>query len=203
MAATPTAPSTTPFIAPEPPPCSTAVSVLEEPQVPRGDAAILTSGELEIQALERATNLQEVIDQLEHGEVQQIRDKYGPQQGRAAHSMWPKIKVTINRRERLYHQLMDPNEFDGDKDQFFKFFVTTCNARNRKRKANDDQLEMVPYHLFVEAVPHRDKDIREERKSAAYHDESGSFSSQLWHEKWGNANSWEVWRMLGKEYYKR
>jgi hypothetical protein len=46
------------------------------------DVAILTSGELEIQALERATNLPEVIKQLERGDVQRIRDMYGPQQGR-------------------------------------------------------------------------------------------------------------------------
>jgi hypothetical protein len=166
-----------------------------------GDATILTSGELEIQALERATNLREVIDQLDHGEVQRIRDEYGPRQGRAAQSMWPKIKVTINRRERLYHQLMDPNEFNGDKDRFFEFFETPYSTRNRKRKANDNQLEMVPYRLVVEAVPHRDKDIREERESASYHDETGSFSGQIWHEKWGDANNWEVWRMLEKEYY--
>jgi hypothetical protein len=166
-----------------------------------GDAAILASGELEIQALERAMNLQEVIEQLKRGEVRQIQDKYGPQQGRAAHSMWPKIKITINRRERLYHQLMDPREFNGDKDRFFKFFATTRNIRNRKRKADDNQSETVPYRLVVEAVLHRDKDIREERESTAYCDETGSFSSQLWHERWGNANSWEVWRMLEKEYY--
>jgi hypothetical protein len=66
---------------------------------------------------------------------------------------------------------------------------------------NGRQLEMVPYRLIVEAVPHRDKDIREERESAAYCNETGSFSSQLWHERWGNPNSWEVWRMLEKEYY--
>ncbi|KAF8223991.1 hypothetical protein L208DRAFT_1411049 [Tricholoma matsutake] len=156
-----------------------------------GDATILASGELEIQALERAMNLREVIEQLERGEVRRIRDKYGPQQGRAAHSMWPKIKVTINRRERLYHQLMDPSEFKGDKDRFFKFFATTRNLRSQKRKADDNQLEMVPYRLVVEAVPHRDKDIQEEKESTAYHDGAGSFSSELWHLDW-----W--WKTQGK-----
>jgi hypothetical protein len=62
------------------------------------DAAILASGELDIQALERAMNLREVIEQLERGDVQRIRDKYGLQQGRAAHPMWQRIKVTINHR---------------------------------------------------------------------------------------------------------
>jgi hypothetical protein len=64
---------------------------------PHADAAILASGELDIQALESATNLREfeVIEQLERGDVQRIRDKYGPQQGRAAHPVWRRIKVTI------------------------------------------------------------------------------------------------------------
>ena len=167
------------------------------------DTAILASGQLDIQALEHATNLWEVIDQLECGDVQRIRDKYGPQEGRAAHSMWPKIKVTINRRERLYHQLMDPSEFGGNKDHFFEFFTVAHDvlAHGRKRKANRDDPEMVPYRLIVEAVPHRDKDIQEERQSPMYQDEAGSFSSQHWHERWGNVNDWEVWRMLKKEYY--
>jgi len=82
------------------------------------DAAILASGKLDIQALERAVNLQEVIEQLERGDVQRIRDKNGPQQGRAAHPMWRRIKVTINRREHLHRQLVDPGEFDGDKKRF-------------------------------------------------------------------------------------
>ncbi|KAF8233215.1 hypothetical protein L208DRAFT_1396147, partial [Tricholoma matsutake] len=145
-----------------------------------GYAAILASGELEIQALECAMNLWEVIEQLEHGEVQWIHDKYGLQQGLATHSMWPKIKITINHRKRLYHQLMDPSEFNGDKDQFFKFFVTTCNVCSQKQKADYNQLEMVPYWLIVKAVPHRDKDIQEEKESTAYHSGAGSFSSEFW-----------------------
>ncbi|KAF8230491.1 hypothetical protein L208DRAFT_1378502 [Tricholoma matsutake] len=128
-------------------------------------------------------------------------DEYRPgdatileRQGCTAHSMWPKIKVTINHCERLYHQLMDPSEFNRDKDWFFKFFATARNA-------DDNQLEMVPYQLIIEAVLHRDKDIQEEKESTAYHDGAGSFSSELWHERWGNANSWEIWRMLEKKYY--
>jgi hypothetical protein len=170
-----------------------------------GDAAILASGELEIQVLEHATNLREVVEQLERGDVQQIHDKYSTQQGRAADQMWPRIKVTVNRHERLYHQLMDPSGFNGDKDRFFKFFMATHSmlARGRKQKANDFEgnPELVPYWLIVEAIPHRNKDIREEKGSTAYLDETNSFSSPLWHVRWGDANSWEIWRMLEKEYY--
>jgi hypothetical protein len=35
---------------------------------------------------------------------------------------------------------MDPSEFDGDKERFFEFFTVS-----RKRKANEDDSEMVPY----------------------------------------------------------
>ena len=170
-----------------------------------GDAAILASGELEIQALEHATNLREVVEQLERGDVQWICDKYSPRQGRAADRMWLRIKVTVNCRERLYHQLMDPSEFNGDKERFFKFFMATHSmlAQGRKRKANgpEGNPEMVPYQLIVEAIPHRDKDIRKEKESPAYLDETSSFSSPHWHARWGDANSWEIWRMLKKEYY--
>ena len=78
----------------------------------------LASGELEIQALEHATNLWEMVKQLEQGHVQWIRKKYSPWQGHAADQMWPRIKVTINHCERLYHQLMDLSEFNGDKKWF-------------------------------------------------------------------------------------
>ena len=170
-----------------------------------GDEAILASGELVIEALEHATNLREVVEQLERGDVQRIRDKYGPQQGRASDRIWARIKVTVNRRERLYHQLKDPGEFNDDKDHFFKFFTATRNtsmpATGRKRKVAEGDLGMVPYRRIVEAIPHRDKDIQEERGSPAYWDETGTFSSQRWHERWGNSNNWEIWRVLEKEHY--
>ena len=76
-------------------------------------------------------------------------------------------------------------------------------AQGWKRKANDleGNLEMVPYWLIVEAILLYDKDIQEEKESPAYLDETGSFSSPHWHARWGNANSWEIWRMLEKEYH--
>jgi len=146
-----------------------------------------------------------VVEQLERGDVQRIRDKYGPRQGRASDRMWARIKVTVNRRERIYHQLKDPGEFNSDKEHFFKFFTATRNtsmpATGRKRTPAEGDSGMVPYRRIVEAIPHRDKDIREERESPAYRDETGSFSSQRWHERWGNSNNWEIWRVLEKEYY--
>ena len=142
--------------------------------------------------MEHATNLREVIEQLERGDVQHIRDMYGPQKGRMTDRMWSKVKVTINHLERLYHQLKDAGELDGDKERFFGFFTVTCNlpAQGRKRKATEDDSEMVPYRRVVETIPHPDKDIREERENRAYQDENRSFSIKCWHEKWGNANHW-------------
>jgi hypothetical protein len=142
-------------------------------------------------------NLREVIEQLERGDVQRIRDKYGPQQGCAAHPMWGRIKVTINRHERLHRQLVDPGEFDGDKERFLEFFAVARNKlthRRKRKKDNEDELEMLPYRLVVEAVPHRDKDIREEKKRPMYCDGGMRVG--------GEANDWEVWRRLDKEYYK-
>jgi hypothetical protein len=119
--------------------------------------------------------------------------------------MWPRIKVTVNCCEMLYHQLMDLSEFNGNKDSFFKFFMATHSmlAQGWKRKANDFEgnPELVPYRLISKAILHREKDIREEKGSLAYLDETNSFSSPLWHVRWGDANSWEIWTMLEKEYY--
>ncbi|KAF8238263.1 hypothetical protein L208DRAFT_1375277 [Tricholoma matsutake] len=114
---------------------------------------ICTNKSLDSQVLEHATNLLEVVEQLEWGDVQWIRDMYGPQQGWAADRMWPKIKVIINRHERIYHQLMDPREFNCNKEWFFKFFMAmhSMPAWGRKHKVNQGDSEMVPYRL-IEAI---------------------------------------------------
>jgi len=174
----------------------------------RGDAAVLASGKLEIQALNRVTNLREVIEQIERGDVQRIREKYGPQRGRPGHPIWPSIKSTVNRRERVYHQLMDACEFGGDKERFFAFFRSrqdneaTPLTNTRKRKA-DESPNTLPFRLIAEAIPHRDKDIGMEKSQVQYRDEVGSFSDERWRQLWGEANDWEVWRALGKEHYPR
>ena len=172
--------------------------------------AILASGKLDIQALTRAANLREVIEQMERGDVERIRDKYGPREGRPSDPMWASIKVTVNRRERLYHQLMDPGEFGGNKEQFFAFFASPRGtaengSSHRKRKADDDELsaDTIPFRLVTEAIPRRDKDIKLEREKPEYRSEGGSFSIERWRERWGEANDWEVWRALGKEHYVR
>jgi hypothetical protein len=131
---------------------------------PHADATILASGELDIQALECVMNLWEVIEQLEHGDMQQIHDKDGLQQGCVAHPMWQRIKVTINHCEHLHCQLVDPGEFDGDKEWFLGFFSVAHNKlthSQKHKKDNENKLaqEMLPYWLIVEAVPHQDKEV--------------------------------------------
>jgi len=178
---------------------SMQTATLADESRPRGDAAGLASGKLEIQALNRVTDLRGVIDQVECGGVQRIRDEYGPRRGRAPHPVWSTIKGTINRHERVYHQLVDPGEFAGNKERFFAFFA---DPRRQKRKA-DEGSNLIPYRLVAEAIPPRDKDIRQEKEGAKYRDEAGLFSVQRWKQQWGEANDWEIWRALEKERYTR
>ncbi|KAF8060117.1 hypothetical protein FPV67DRAFT_1453087 [Lyophyllum atratum] len=121
------------------------------------DAAVFASVEQQIQALNRASNLRDVIAQVESGAVAWMRDLYGPQEGHSAHPLWKRMKVTINRREKVFSQLMDPLEFAGNKERFFAFFASACSKlpAPKKQKARNNQNEaetMLPYRLVVEAV---------------------------------------------------
>jgi hypothetical protein len=173
---------------------------------PCHDAAVLASVERDIESLHRATNLRDVITQVKDGSVARMRGLYGPQKGHAAHSLWPRMKVTINRREKLFTQLMDPREFSGDEERFFAFFTSACSKlqKSRRRKGDGNDSDTVPYQLIVEAISHCNQDIQEKKKKACYLDPTvGSFSIEAWQDKWGELNSWEVWRVLEKEYYQK
>ena len=151
-----------------------------------------------VAALDRARNLHKIIQQVENGDVARIRERYGPQEGRAAHSMWPKIKLAVTRRERVSWELMV--EFGGDRDRFFGFFVK--QASSRKRKAVEGDNETVAYRKLVQAISRRDRDLQDEQENnVIYRDDRGEFSESRWLEKWGTLNRWEVWRALGKEQY--
>ena len=56
--------------------------------------AILQACQLELDALSHASSLHEVVEQVEEGRVQQIRDKYGPRKGRLPNPLWENIKGT-------------------------------------------------------------------------------------------------------------
>lgn len=174
------------------------------PSTCANDAAILASGNLEVEALERASGLIDALDQLERGDVKHMRDKYGPQPGRPHNPLWAKIKVSVSRRERLHHQLNDPKEFNGDKLRFLDFFASAPrrpSKHTRKGKGKAEGGQYPPFRLLVEAIPHRDHDIAEEKAKPHYQGQDGSFSEMAWVGAWQGANDWEIWRKLKKEHY--
>ena len=73
----------------------------------------------------------------------------------------------------------------------------------QKRKSDSADNEMVPFRLVAESIPHRNKDIKEEKRAVKYFNTTGSHSTEIWKAQWGEMNNWEVWRALGKEHYKR
>ena len=167
------------------------------------DAAILASGKMDVEALERAANLGDVIDQLEQGDFRHIWEKYGPHPGRPCNPLWTRIKVTICRCEPLHQQLTDPREFGNDKQHFLDFFASTPRRPSKctwagKEKAGE---QYPPFRLLVEAIPHCDHDIAEEKAKSQYLGEDGTFSETVWADAWEGSNDWEIWRALGKEHY--
>ena len=170
--------------------------------LPLEDHAILQACQLELNALLRASLLCEVIEQVKEGQVQRIRDKYGPKKGRPSHPLWENIKSTVNWREWLYAQLK--NEFVGEKQHFFGFFTrqpeggpSVASSSKGKRKASGESL--FPLQKVVEAIQRQDKDLTGERLRDVYRDGTGDFSEAKWCECWGSKNSWEVWRAMGME----
>lgn len=180
-----------------------------QPHAEASEAAALDSCLIDIESLERATGLQDVIRQVEDGDVERIRKRYGPQVGRETNRQWAKIKGAVTKRERLYRDVLH-GDFGGDKDKFFAFFqtppeeVSQYGSQRHKALLNNSIEVFRPFRLVVEAIPRRRKDIDAERAMPQYLDtENGEFSDTLWQSTWGSLNSWEIWRRLGKEKYKK
>lgn len=83
----------------------------------------LESCQIAVKSLGRAKNLRDVISQVKSGEVQHFRTMFGPSEDgkRRAHEDWGSLNTTITRRECIYQQLI--TEFEGNEEQFFKFFA--------------------------------------------------------------------------------
>ncbi|GLB45893.1 putative retrotransposable element tf2 155 kda protein type 1-like [Lyophyllum shimeji] len=89
-----------------------------------GDSDVLDACLARIKALEQAAGLEEVIAQVESGEVAKMREEFGPDnRNKGGKPEWRKLKGTINKRERIYNQLV--TEFGGDKEKFFAFMYST------------------------------------------------------------------------------
>ncbi|KAK7006581.1 hypothetical protein R3P38DRAFT_3601177 [Favolaschia claudopus] len=159
-----------------------------------------------IAGLERCEGLRQVIEQIESGDVQAIRDRYGPSEpGRrgTADPSWPKYSNLVSKRERIHRVLMQ--DFAGNKERFFNYFTVPPPAtKKRKRGADASDLPTEYFRSFrkiVEAIPWREADIVAERQKAEYMDNEGVFSDVKWGQVWDGKNSWEIWREIGKERY--
>ncbi|KAK6978266.1 hypothetical protein R3P38DRAFT_3469841 [Favolaschia claudopus] len=142
--------------------------------------------------------LRQIIEQIESGDVQAIRDRYGPSEpGRrgTAHPSWSKYSNLVSKRERIHRVLMQ--DFAGHKE-------SPPATKKRKRVANESDLPTEYFRSFrkiVEAIPWREADILAERQKAEYFDGEGEFSDVKWGQVWDGKNSWEIWREIGKERY--
>ncbi|TFY74553.1 hypothetical protein EWM64_g9460 [Hericium alpestre] len=168
------------------------------------EASVLDACKAEVLALKKASGLRDVIKQVEAGVVQQMRDRYGPPVGHrgASSPTWDHVKGTVTRHERLYHQFK--TEFGSDKDRFFGFF-TLDTPRKHRQKGSSTDWDLRALRRVVEAIPWMLEDIEDEMELPEYVDpRMGTFSHELWLEKWGQAaNTWEIWRTMGKERYVR
>jgi hypothetical protein len=142
---------------------------------------------------------------VERGDVAEMHKRYGSQEGRhkGGRPGWKSLKVTVNKREQIYKQLV--SEFNSNKDQFFEFFTVSCNAElgseggKRKRKHANAECQLRALNKVAEAIPRQDRDLKEEMALPAYQGECGDISQDLWDVRWAGQNRWEVWRLLGKE----
>lgn len=179
-------------------------------------AAALHSCSLNIESLMPAmSGLLQVIEQLQSGKVQHIRDKYGPVTGRPKHSQWEHIKNTVTKCKRLHAVLV--TDFNDDANAFLTFFRLPASAPKKtkpKKSCTPSRLRAASvgtstgsdsdaFHAFwqiVEAIPHVAQDIEAEQQE--YQDPaSGEFSDSLWTAKWGSSNQWEVWHALKLKAY--
>lgn len=170
------------------------------------EAAALDDLSTAIAGLERCEGLRAIIQQIESGAVQVIRDRYGPSkpgQRGTADANWSKYSNLVSKRERLHRILIQ--DFAGDKERFFHFFsVPPPVTKKRKRAANEPTTFDEHFRSFrkiVEAVPWCEADLTTERQKDEYLGADGSFSEALWSGRWTTMNGWEVWREIGRERY--
>jgi hypothetical protein len=138
----------------------------------------------DIQALDTANGLRDVIFQVESGQVKAIRELYDPKHGSKPKKntivtptvvKWKNIKGTITKREHIYEQLI--TQFKRDKHRFFNFFTIQDTSRKCKHKNEDEKLQAM--RKVVEAIPHCAANVNKERQRQVYLDSSNQFSNEL------------------------
>ncbi|KAJ7433470.1 hypothetical protein FB451DRAFT_1064379 [Mycena latifolia] len=170
------------------------------------EAAILQDLSATIAGLQRCEGLRDVIEQIESGAVQAIRDRYGPSEyGRrgTADKSWSKYSNLVSKRERLHRILTQ--DFGGDKDKFFAFFSTPPPvSKKRKRvetEGSSSEEHFRSFRKIVEAIPWCEADLEAEHRQKQYLGPDGEFSEVLWTQRWHWMNAWEVWREIERERY--
>ena len=142
-----------------------------------------------IDRIQGVSGLKEALDQVLRGEVAAYREKVGPQKGRKTNPDWARHKHTITRRERLH--TIFAKDFKSDRDHFFTFFTKPHEGTGKKTGDNLYSFDEV----ITVLLPNQKKCIQEEQTQEHYKS-NGEFSEELWKEKWGEMNDWEVWMEL-------
>ncbi|KAJ7137298.1 hypothetical protein C8R46DRAFT_1357612 [Mycena filopes] len=176
------------------------------PRVSHPEAAVLDDLSTVVAGLERCQGLQAIIQQIESGAVQAIRDRYGPSKPGhrgTADPSWPRYSNLVSKRERLYRILIQ--DFGGNKERFFNFFSVPPPVAKKRKRADDEPTTVEDHYRsfrkIVEAVPWCEADLATERRNNQYLGADGNFSEDLWKGRWKTSNGWEVWREIGRERY--
>ncbi|KAF8480572.1 hypothetical protein JB92DRAFT_3102092 [Gautieria morchelliformis] len=142
-----------------------------------------------IEVMARTEGLREVLEQVQSGLVQRLRDRYGPGKDKKADPLWATLGQQISRRERLARDF--ESEFQGDMDRFLGFFTYTSSVR-RKVEVKTRSMRL----LVTKDIPNRTKCLEQEQQQECYRDEKGVFSKEKWLERWGSKNKWDIYYEL-------
>ncbi|KAF8521808.1 hypothetical protein JB92DRAFT_3094344 [Gautieria morchelliformis] len=133
--------------------------------------AALTACDQDIEVMAHTEGLCEVLEQVQSGLVQCLRDRYGPGKDKKADPLWATLSQQISRRERLARDF--ESEFQGDMERFLGFFTYTGSVRRKV------EVKTRSMHLLVtKDIPNHTKRLEQEQQQEHYKDEKGVFSKE-------------------------
>ncbi len=154
-------------------------------------AALLSDIEQKIRRLNNIKDIRGAIEQMENGEVHEIREALGPKAGRETDKRWGSIKNVVNRREKLYKVL--EVDFRSNKDEFFAYFTKPSPSETTKKGKGSAETLYSFTQVVEKLFPSMEKAIREEMSKLLYVGKDGEFSEELWKEKWGDMHRFAIW----------
>lgn len=177
-------PLASPTVAPpvqyQPIPIPTAHS----PAIIPSSSSIPSALSQQVVRLPEVHTIKKAIEQYKDGIVKEVRDAAAPGASRN----------TSSRRTRLFNIYKD--DFGENMDRMLQFFTKPDGEFSEKGKRRDKPAnQYTPTELADKLLPSMKKVIAEEKKKECYLD-NGVFSEELWKERWGNRNRWEVCRYL-------